>query len=448
MKEIICPSCKKAFEIDQAGFSDIVKQVRDDQFDKELKILVGQAEKEKENAVKLAEADLRKITQDEIAKKDREIIVLQAKSQNAETEKKLSVSEAIKSIEKERDDLANNVKIAALEKQNLENSLRQQFSTELKSRDAIIQYKDDEIARVKDMKLKLSTKMLGESLEQYCEIEFNKIRSTAFQNAYFEKDNDSSSGSKGDFIFRENDIEGNEIISKIEKYKKVDFKKRYDDLKKHYDRKLGDWKSKEQSLKAEMLAGRTTYVAPKTPEELATFKEDYPDVFDVVETVAHMRAEEQLASLQEQVSQLSEKESVSNRRAAEQELLNVHPDFKAIRDSEDFHDWARVQPEAIQDWIYKNTGDASLAGRAIELYKLDAGISNKPTEAKSKTKSPIVDSRGSAADAVSVKAKTQDPTPQEKTWTTSEIANLSIDQYEKFQPQIDEAFKEGRIVNG
>ena len=213
MKEIICPSCKKAFEIDQAGFSDIVKQVRDDQFDKELKILVGQAEKEKENAVKLAEADLRKTTQDEIAKKDREIIELQAKSKNTELEKKISISEAIKSIEKERDDLANNVKIAALEKQNLENSLRQQFSTELKTRDEIIQYKDDEIARVKEMKIKLSTKMLGESLEQYCEIEFNKIRSTAFQNAYFEKDNDSSSGSKGDFIYREFDDADNEIIS-------------------------------------------------------------------------------------------------------------------------------------------------------------------------------------------------------------------------------------------
>ena len=213
MKEIICPSCKKAFEIDQAGFSDIVKQVRDDQFDKELKILVGQAEKEKENAVKLAEADLRKITQDEIAKKDKEIIILQAKSQNAESEKKLSVLEAIKSIEKERDDLANSLKTAALEKQNLENSLTQQFSTQLQNKDIIIQYKDDEIARVKDMKLKLSTKMLGESLEQYCEIEFNKIRATAFQNAYFEKDNDSSSGSKGDFIFKENDSDGNEIIS-------------------------------------------------------------------------------------------------------------------------------------------------------------------------------------------------------------------------------------------
>ena len=213
MKEIICPSCKKAFEIDQAGFSDIVKQVRDDQFDKELKILVGQAEKEKENAVKLAEADLRKITQDEIAKKDKEIIILQAKSQNAESEKKLSVLEAIKSIEKERDDLANSVKTAALEKQNLENSLTQQFSTQLQNKDVIIQYKDDEIARVKEMKIKLSTKMLGESLEQYCEIEFNKIRATAFQNAYFEKDNDSSSGSKGDFIYREFDDADNEIIS-------------------------------------------------------------------------------------------------------------------------------------------------------------------------------------------------------------------------------------------
>ena len=213
MKEIICPSCKKAFEVDQAGFSDIVKQVRDDQFDKELKILMDQAEKEKENAVKLAEADLRKITQDEIGKKEKEIIVLQAKVHNTELEKKISVSDAIKAIEKERDDLTNSVKIAALEKQNLENSLTQQFSTQLQNKDIIIQYKDDEIARVKDMKLKLSTKMLGESLEQYCEIEFNKIRATAFQNAYFEKDNDSSSGSKGDFIFKENDSDSNEIIS-------------------------------------------------------------------------------------------------------------------------------------------------------------------------------------------------------------------------------------------
>lgn len=130
----------------------------------------------------------------------------------AEVEKKLAV-QAVQAIEKQRDSLVNDVKTKELEKQNLENSLKQQFSTELQSKDTIIKFKDDEIARVKDMKLKLSTKMLGESLEQHCEIEFNKIRATGFQRAYFEKDNDSRLGSKGDYIYRESDESGNEIIS-------------------------------------------------------------------------------------------------------------------------------------------------------------------------------------------------------------------------------------------
>jgi hypothetical protein len=116
-------------------------------------------------------------------------------------------------VEKERDALANDVKTKELEKQNLESSLKQQFSTELQSKDAIIKYKDEEIARVRDMKAKLSTKMLGESLEQHCETEFNKLRATAFPRAYFEKDNNAKSGSKGDFIYRELDNAGNEIIS-------------------------------------------------------------------------------------------------------------------------------------------------------------------------------------------------------------------------------------------
>lgn len=116
-------------------------------------------------------------------------------------------------MEKERDALANDVKTKELEKQNLESSLKQQFSTELQSKDAIIKYKDEEIARVRDMKAKLSTKMLGESLEQHCETEFNKLRATAFPRAYFEKDNNAKSGSKGDFIYRELDNAGNEIIS-------------------------------------------------------------------------------------------------------------------------------------------------------------------------------------------------------------------------------------------
>jgi len=235
MNEIICPHCKKAFKVDEAGFADILKQVRDHQFEEELKNRLDLADKDKESAVKLAEANIKNALQEQLNKKDKELAELKAKSdtelakklaqketeiaemksklQNAETEKKLEVSEAVKKIEKERDNLANELKTKELEKNNLENSLKQQFTTELLNKDAIIKYKDDEIARVKDMKLKLSTKMLGETLEQHCEIEFNKLRATAFQNAYFEKDNDSSGGTKGDFIYKETDGEGNEIIS-------------------------------------------------------------------------------------------------------------------------------------------------------------------------------------------------------------------------------------------
>ena len=235
MNEIICPNCKKAFKVDEAGFADILKQVRDHKFEEELKTRLNIADKEKESAVKLAEANVRNSLQEQLAKKDNEltelkaqnelalseklnkkeaeITQLKAKMENVEVEKKLAVNEAVQKVEKERDNLTNDLKTKELEKQNLESSLRQQFTTELQNKDAIIKYKDDEIARVKDLKLKLSTKMLGETLEQHCEIEFNKLRATAFQRAYFEKDNDSKSGSKGDFIFRETDLEGNEIIS-------------------------------------------------------------------------------------------------------------------------------------------------------------------------------------------------------------------------------------------
>lgn len=235
MNEIICPHCKKAFKVDEAGYADILKQVRDHQFEEELTNRLTLAEKEKDSAVKLAEANIKNSLQEQLTEKDRQLAELKAKSntelvqklgqkeseiaeikakiEKAEVEKKLAVQEAVQAIEKQRDNLVNDVKTKELEKQNLENSLRQQFSIELQNKDTIIKFKDDEIARVKDMKLKLSTKMLGESLEQHCEIEFNKIRATAFQRAYFEKDNDSRSGSKGDYIYRESDEAGNEIIS-------------------------------------------------------------------------------------------------------------------------------------------------------------------------------------------------------------------------------------------
>ena len=213
MNEIICPSCKKAFKVDEAGFANILKQVRDHQFDEELNQRLILAEKEKKSAVELAEAKHQISVQEQLALKDKEIAKLTSKNENVEIEKKLSVNEADKNIEKERDNLANKLELKESEKKLLETSLSEKFSTDLKAKDDIIRFKDEEIALRKDMKQKLSSKMIGETLEQHCEIEFNKLRATAFQNSYFEKDNDSSSGSKGDYIYKEIDESGNEIIS-------------------------------------------------------------------------------------------------------------------------------------------------------------------------------------------------------------------------------------------
>lgn len=246
MNEIICPNCKKAFKVDEAGFADILKQVRDHQFEEELRDRLDLAQKEKENAVKLAEANLKNELNEDLARKEREIIELRAKIESetaeirakseremtellakksiemaemkakieaSELEKKLSVNEAVQKIEKQRDELASELRSKETEKQLLEKSLAEKYMAELKTKDDIIKLKDEEIALRKDMKLRLSTKMVGETLEQHCETEFNKLRATAFQTAYFEKDNDSRSGSKGDYIYRETDENGNEIIS-------------------------------------------------------------------------------------------------------------------------------------------------------------------------------------------------------------------------------------------
>jgi hypothetical protein len=262
MNEIICPNCKKAFKVDEAGFADILKQVRDHQFEEELQTRLNLADKEKESAVKLAEANIRNSLQEQLAKKDKELtelkaqkdielsqklsqkenefLQLKAKLDNAEIEKKLAITEATKKVEKERDELSNVVKIKDTEKQLLEKSLSEKYSAELKEKDAIIKHKDEEIALRKDMKLKLSTKMIGETLEQHCETEFNKLRATAFQRAYFEKDNDSKSGSKGDFIYKETDEAGNEIISIMFEMKnegdETATKKRNEDFLKELDK--------------------------------------------------------------------------------------------------------------------------------------------------------------------------------------------------------------------
>ena len=228
MKEIICPNCKTAFKIDEAGFADILKQVRDEEFSREIRERERMFTDEKENAIKLAEANVANALQKDLAKKEAELAEIEAsknrelaelaakkevelaemksKINQAELEKKLAVTEAVASVEKECDGLAAKLQNKDHEMQFLETSLKDKYEGELR-------LKDEMIERYKDVKLKLSTKMIGETLEQHCETEFNKLRATGFQKAYFEKDNDSRTGSKGDYIYRETDESGNEIIS-------------------------------------------------------------------------------------------------------------------------------------------------------------------------------------------------------------------------------------------
>jgi hypothetical protein len=206
MHEISCPHCHKAFKIDEAGYAEIAKQVRDREFEKQLNDRLDLAEREKENALAL----LKEKTLNEIrlaaADKDQSIEALKAQLKERELAEKLAVSEAVKAIEKERDELRNGLEKVNLEKDLEKNKLKEIYEIKIKDR-------EEQIERLRDMKAKLSTKMLGETLEQHCENEFNRIRATAFQSAYFEKDNDASTGSKGDYIFKDLDPDGNEIVS-------------------------------------------------------------------------------------------------------------------------------------------------------------------------------------------------------------------------------------------
>ena len=302
MHEIICPHCSKAFKIDEAGYADILKQVRDGAFEQQLHERLELAEQDKRNAVELAQAQVASAMQKSAVAKDSEIQALKAKVDAGELARKLAVTEALSDVQKERDALANELaqarrdKLAATElaeaklasglqhaaaakdaeiqglkakldatqvaqklaiteavngvererdelknglaraelvKQLAEQSLKDKYQTQIKDR-------DDQIERLRDLKARLSTKMVGETLEQHCEIEFNRIRAAAFQRAHFEKDNDARTGSKGDYIFRDSDESGNEIVSIMFEMKnesdETATKKRNDDFLKELDK--------------------------------------------------------------------------------------------------------------------------------------------------------------------------------------------------------------------
>ena len=224
-------------------------------------------------------------------------------------------------------------------------------------------------------------------------------------------------------------------------YKKPDYKKRYDDLKRHYDSKLNEFKSREQELLEEAANSRPTYKAPKSPEDLEQFKTEYPDVYDVVETVAHMQSESKAKVLEERLSKLQERENNLVREAAEQRLMERHPDFGDIRNSDDFHEWAKGQHSSIQAWVYDNNNDADLASRALDLFKKDFGIELSKTKLSSKKPT-----RQSAADMVSTKTTSVEPN-QQKVWSLKEIEAMSVQEFDKYETEISDAMQEGRISN-
>jgi hypothetical protein len=206
MHEIICPHCKKAFKIDEAGYADILKQVRDREFEQQLNKQLEAAGRDKENAVELAKTKAAGELEIATAAKDAEIQKLKAELTAGEDKRKLAITEAVNAVEKERDKLKSDLERSQLEKQLVEKSLKDKYETQIRDRDG-------EIERLRDMKARLSTKMVGETLEQHCETEFNRIRATAFPKAYFEKDNDTRTGSKGDYIYRDSDEANTEVVS-------------------------------------------------------------------------------------------------------------------------------------------------------------------------------------------------------------------------------------------
>ena len=218
------------------------------------------------------------------------------------------------------------------------------------------------------------------------------------------------------------------------------FKKRYDDLKRHYDSTLGKHKDEVRTLRTQLEQSANKIVPPKSKEELEAWKKEYPDVYQMVETIAINKADTRAKEIETKYQNLQAQQEQLAQEKAEVELLKLHPDFQEIRQKDDFHEWASNQDRVIQDWLYENKANAQLAGRAIDLYKMDKGLgkySNKQEK----------DIKKEAAKAVSKtrKAESTEGAKPKKIWSNAEISKMSVNEYEKYEEEIDKAVREGRI---
>ena len=222
-------------------------------------------------------------------------------------------------------------------------------------------------------------------------------------------------------------------------YKKEDYKKRYDDLKRYYDRKLGDWNKTEEDLKVQLKENRPKYTPPKSKEELDAFKTDYPDIYGVVETVSHLQSQTEIKGMQDELDLLKKTNTTLQQREAELQLSKHHPDFEQIKESDDFHGWADTQPMEIKRWIYENNSDGTLAARAIDLYKKDRGLVIDKKTTKKKPEQEGADL------LVRTTEQIQTPNSKEVIFSRSDIAKMSDEEFMQYEKDIVKAQREGRI---
>ena len=217
------------------------------------------------------------------------------------------------------------------------------------------------------------------------------------------------------------------------------FKKRYDDLKKHYDSTLFKHKDEVRTLRTQLETSTKEFVPPKSKVELEAWRKEYPDVYEMVETIAMTKADTRAKEMEEKYQSLQAQQEQISKEKAEVELLRIHPDFSDLRQEDDFHEWAGKQDPTIQGWLYENTSNATLAARAIDLYKMDRGISDL-------SKKDSTNLKKEAAKAISkTKKAVESDLPTKKIWYNSEISKMNRRTFEKFEAEIDEASREGRI---
>jgi len=217
------------------------------------------------------------------------------------------------------------------------------------------------------------------------------------------------------------------------------FKKRYGDLKRHYDSTLGKHKDEVRTLRTQLEQSSKQFIPPKSKDELESWRKEYPDVYEMVETIAMNKADSRTKEMETKYQNLQVQQEEIAKEKAEVELLKLHPDFNDLRSKDDFHEWAAKQDPVIQDWLYENTSNASLAARALDLYKMDRGLGKYSKKEEQSAKKE-------AAKAISKTKKADAPdAPTKKVWSNAAISKMNVREYAKYEEEIDKAVREGRI---